>query len=79
MGKKSSSDNHLRGATPFKVQVNFGIPIMEGHIKENIIDKWLNLLRGYFLDHNFSNKEKITFVLLKVSPHVKDWWETDCE
>jgi hypothetical protein len=25
--------------------------------------------------HNFSNKEKITFVLLKDVPHVKDWWE----
>jgi hypothetical protein len=22
------------------------------------------------------NKEKITFFLLKVVPHVKDWWET---
>jgi hypothetical protein len=29
-----------RGATPFKVQIN----------------KWLNLLEGYFSIHNFSNK-----------------------
>ena len=26
--------------------------------------------------HNFLNREKITFVLLKVVPRVKDWWET---
>jgi hypothetical protein len=39
----------------------------------------LNLLEGYFFVHNFSNREKITFALLKVVPHVKDWWETFCE
>jgi hypothetical protein len=25
------------------------------------------------------NRENITFALLKVIPHVKDWWETLCE
>jgi hypothetical protein len=40
------------------------------------IDKWLNILEAYFLVHNFSNKENITFTLLKVVPHVKDWWDT---
>ena len=25
------------------------------------------------------NRENITFTLLKVVPHVKDWWETFCE
>jgi hypothetical protein len=39
----------------------------------------LNLLEGYFSVQDFSNKEKITFALLKVVPHVKDWWETFCE
>jgi hypothetical protein len=39
----------------------------------------LNLLEGYFLVHNFSNREKITFSLLKVIPHVKDWWDTYSE
>jgi hypothetical protein len=39
----------------------------------------LNLLEGYFFVHNFSNRENITFALLKVVPHVKDWWETFCE
>jgi hypothetical protein len=43
------------------------------------IDRWLNLLEGYFLVHDFSNRENITFSLLKVTPHVKDWWETYCE
>jgi hypothetical protein len=32
--------------------------------------------RRYFFVHNFSNRENITFVLLKVVPHVKDWWDT---
>jgi hypothetical protein len=36
----------------------------------------LNLLEGYFSIHNFSYRENITFALLKVVPHVKDWWDT---
>jgi hypothetical protein len=39
----------------------------------------LNLLEGYFLAHNFFGREKITFSLLKVIPHVKDWWDTYSE
>jgi hypothetical protein len=75
-GDASSSNG---GATPFKVQINFDIPIFEGQIDADVVDKWLNLLEGYFFVHNFSNREKITFALLKVVPHVKDWWETFCE
>jgi hypothetical protein len=75
-GDASSSSG---GTTPFKVQINFDIPIFEGQIDAYVVDKWLNLLEGYFSVHNFSNRENITFVLLKVVPHVKDWWETFCE
>jgi hypothetical protein len=75
-GDTSSSSG---GATPFKVQINFDIPIFEGQIDADVVDKWLNLLEGYFSVHNFSNRENITFALLKVIPHVKDWWETFCE
>jgi hypothetical protein len=64
------------GATPFKLQINFDIPIFQGQLDADVVDKWLNLLEGYFSVHNFSNKENITFVLLKAIPHVKDWWET---
>jgi hypothetical protein len=67
------------GIAPFKVQINFDIPIFEGQIDTDVVDKWLNLLEGYFFVHNFSNREKITFALLKVVPHVKDWWENFCE
>jgi hypothetical protein len=72
-GEASSSSDH---ATPFKVQVDFYIPLFEGLIYVSIVDKWLNLLEWYFLDHNFFDREKITFALLKVIPHVKDWWDT---
>jgi hypothetical protein len=50
-GEASSSSSH---ATPFKVQVNFDIPLFEGLIDVDVVDKWLNLLEGYFLVHNFS-------------------------
>jgi hypothetical protein len=72
-GEASSSSGH---ATPFKVQVNFDIPLFEGLIYVDVVDKWLNLLEGYFSVHNFCNREKITFALLEVVPHVKDWWDT---
>jgi hypothetical protein len=72
----SSSRDHFGGTLPFKVQVNFDIPVFEGQIDAEALEKWLTLLEGYFSVHNFSNKEKITFALLKALPHVKHWWET---
>jgi len=48
IGDPSSSNNHVVDTTRFKVQVNFDISIFEGHIDEDAIDKWLNLL-GSFL------------------------------
>jgi hypothetical protein len=71
--------NHFGGTTPFKVQVNFDIPVFEGQIDVDALEKWLNMLEGYFFVHNFFDREKITFALLKVVPHVKNWWETYCE
>jgi hypothetical protein len=72
----SSSSNHFGDTTPFKVQVNFYIPVFEGQIDADALEKWLNLLEGYFFVHNFFDRENITFVLLKALPHVKHWWET---
>ena len=69
----------MEARPPFKVQVNFDIPIFEGQIDADALEKWLNLLEGYFSVYNFSDREKITFALLKVVSHVKDWWETHCE
>jgi hypothetical protein len=75
----SDASTSSGGTAPFKVQINFDIPIFEGQIDADVVDKWLNLLEGYFFVHNFSNRENINFALLKVVPHVKYWWETLCE
>jgi hypothetical protein len=75
----SSSSGHFGGTSPFKVQVNFDIPVFEGRIDAEALEKWLTLLEDYFTVHNFSDKENITFVFLKALPHVKNWWETYCE
>jgi hypothetical protein len=48
-------------------------------IDVDAVDKLLNLLEGYFSVHNFSDRENITFALLKAIPHVKDWWDTYSE
>jgi hypothetical protein len=71
----SSSSDHFRGTSPFKVQVNFDIPVFEVQIDGDALKKWLNMLEGYFSIHNFFDMEKITFTLLKALPHVKHWWE----
>jgi hypothetical protein len=68
----SSSSNHF-GSTSFKVQFNFDIPVFEEHIDTKALEKWLTMIEGYFSVHNFSNREKITFALLKSLPHVKHW------
>ena len=68
-GDAYSSSSH---ATPFKVKLNVDIPLFEGLIDVDVVDKWLNLLEGYFSVHNFFDREKITFSLLKAIPHVKD-------
>ena len=60
-GSASTSRSHSGGATPFKVQVNFDIPIFDGQIDADAVDRWLNLLEGYFSVHDFSDREKIIF------------------
>ena len=35
-------------SNPFKVQVNFDIPLFEGNIDAHALEKWLSLLEGYF-------------------------------
>ena len=51
----STSSSHSLGTTPFKVQVNFDIPIFDGQIDADVVDRWLNLLEGYFSVHDFSD------------------------
>jgi hypothetical protein len=60
----SSSSDHFGSTSPFKVHVNFDIPVFEGQIDAKALDKWLNLLEGYFSVHNFSDRENITFAFL---------------
>jgi hypothetical protein len=40
-GDASSSNG---GVAPFKVQINFDIPIFQGQIDTDAVEKWLNLL-----------------------------------
>ena len=75
----SSPSSRFGDATPFKVQVNFDIPLFEGKIDADALDNWLSVLERYFSIHNFFDREKITFVLLKAVPHVQNWCGTYCE
>ena len=74
-----TSSDHFGGVTPFKVHVNFDIPMFKGQIDVDALDKWVNILEGCFLVYNFFDGKNITFTLLKAIPHVKYWWETYCE
>ena len=70
-GDASASSSHSGGTTPFKVQVKFYTFIFEGQIDADVVDRWLNLLEGYFSVHDFSDREKIIFSLLKATPMSK--------
>jgi hypothetical protein len=78
--------NPLQGS-----QVNFDIPLFEGLIDANVVDKWLNLLEGWdtyssrlsFKSPCYTAKYtillKVGHLLLKVVPHVKEWRDTYSE
>jgi hypothetical protein len=76
VAEESSTKIHFARATPFKVQVNFDIPLFEGQIDANALEKCLNLLEGYYSVQKNIDSENITFVLLKSLPHVRAWWES---
>ena len=63
-----ASNNHSGSVTPFKVQVNFDIPVFEGQIDAYAIDRWLNLLEGYLSVHDFSDQENIILHSSKIPP-----------
>jgi hypothetical protein len=71
----SSTRNHFTSTKPFKVQVKFDIPLFEGQINVDALEKWLNMLEGYYSIRKTIDSEKITFMLLKSLPHVISWWE----
>jgi hypothetical protein len=54
----SSTSNHFASVTPFKVQVNFDIPLFEGQIDVDAIEKWLNMLEGYYYVQKFSTVKR---------------------
>jgi len=48
IGDAPSSNNNSRGATPFKVQVNFDMSIFEAQIDVDVVDKWLICWKDIF-------------------------------
>jgi hypothetical protein len=62
VAEASSTSNHFGGETPFKVQVNFDIPLFEDQIDADALEKWLNLLKGYYSVQIFPT--------LKISPSL---------
>jgi hypothetical protein len=60
-----------RGTAPFKVQINFDIPIFEGQIDADVVDKWLNLLEGYFSSITFLIEKILHLCSLRSSPMSK--------
>jgi hypothetical protein len=68
IGDTSTSKNHSGCATPFKVQVNFDIPIFDGQIDPDVVDTWLNLLEGYFSIHDFFRPREDYFFTAQSRP-----------
>jgi hypothetical protein len=67
--------NHFTCATPFKVQFNFDIPLFEGQIDADALEKWLNMLEDYYSVQKKSRLKISTSCSLNPFPHVRAWWE----
>jgi hypothetical protein len=67
----SDTSTSSGGTTPFKVQINFDIPIFEGQIDVDVVDKWLNLLEGYFLSTTFPIEKRLHLRSSRSSPMSK--------
>jgi hypothetical protein len=67
----SSSRNFFGGIAPFKVQVNFDIPMFEGQIDPDSLEKCLNMLEFYFSIHKFSIEKKSPLRSLRMSSMSK--------
>ena len=55
MSKIPSTKIHFGGKTPPKVQINFGTHLFEGYIDVEALEKWLNILEGYYSIQMFFN------------------------
>jgi hypothetical protein len=66
-----STNNHFEGATPLKVQVKFDIPLFEGHIDADGLEKWLSLLRVISLSTFFPTLKKSPSRSLKPFPMLE--------
>ena len=71
MGNSPWTRKCLGDETPFKVQVDFDIPLFQGQIVANSLDTWLNVLEGYFSVHYFSTGKKSPLRSLRQSPMSK--------
>ena len=67
----SSTSSRFGDATPFKVQVNFDIPLFEGEIDVDSLDNWLNVLKGISLSTIYSMGKRSPFLSLRQSPISK--------
>ena len=67
----STSSNHFGGMTPFNIQVNFDIPIFEGQLDADSLEKWVNLLEGYLQSIIFVIKKRSLSPSLRLFPMSK--------
>ena len=54
------------GFNPIIIRMLFAVTSFQQDA--DALDKWLNMLEGYFFVHQFSDRENITFTLLKYVP-----------
>ena len=62
----------------FKAQINFDLTLFKFQIDVDSLEKWLNILEGYYHAQKNVKIEMIMFSLLKSLSHVRweGYWET---
>ncbi|TXG50795.1 hypothetical protein EZV62_023319 [Acer yangbiense] len=59
-----------------KVDFKVDIPVYDGIINAEKLDRWIDRLEIYYTVNKYSKSQKIKFASLKLSSHALTWWKS---
>ncbi|OMO60967.1 hypothetical protein CCACVL1_23781 [Corchorus capsularis] len=60
----------------FKMEVRIEIPIYDGELDPEKLNRWIKQLEVYFSTKPYTNQQKISFARLRLGNHAVTWWES---
>ena len=68
--KSFSSSSNL----PFKVEAKLEIPMYDGQVNVEVLNRWLKQMEVYFVLYQVQEVQHIYFSILKMTGHVLLWY-----